>query len=160
MDFDALRDAEFYPGSAKQIVRHPNRAAEKAAKPAVRKRNLLEGLKPRRYTINGVEMEFFTVGDLGRALGGRKAVTMRKWEIEGILPPTVFRAPSLDDRAKHRLYTREQVEGIVRIAEEEGVLTAYKNRIKDTNFSARVHALFEHLEDARRRGNTGMREAA
>lgn len=158
MDFDTLQDV--YPGSAKKIVRHPNRAAGQAPKPMPKKRNLLEGLKPRNYTINGVETEFFTVGDLGRALGGRKSVTMRKWEIEGILPPTTFRAPSLDDRAKHRLYTREQVEGIILIAEEEGVLTAYKNRIKDTNFSARVHALFERLEDARTRGNNGMREAA
>jgi hypothetical protein len=136
---------QFYPGSTKPIVRHQNRnglhtqAATSAAD---------WDAKPRKYNVGGVETEFFTVGQLGRALG-RQPVTIRKWEREGIIPKSTFQSPGRDDdvRGRRRLYTREQVEGIVRIAYEEGVLVSHQKPIKGTNFTLRVIDLFKRLAE-------------
>jgi hypothetical protein len=76
-------------------------------------------------------------------------VTIRKWEREGIIPKSTFQSPGRDDdvRGRRRLYTREQVEGIVRIAHEEGVLVSHQKPIKGTNFTARVIDLFKRLAE-------------
>jgi hypothetical protein len=138
------------------------------------KENILIGLKPRRYLAKGVEREFYTIGELAKALG-RQVVTVRKWEREGILPASQFVVnayilgpggePVTDDlgrkvenkRGRRRLYTAEQVVGIVQIAADEGILLdPYRPRkgqrvrqIRETNFTERVIALFrQELETA------------
>jgi hypothetical protein len=88
-----------------------------------------------------VDREFFTVGQLAAALG-RRSVTIRKWEREGIIPAPTFNAESSDPRGRRRLYGREQVEGIVRIAAEEGILDSPKAAITKTRFTERVSELF------------------
>jgi hypothetical protein len=135
---------QYYPGSTRPLVRHPNRlnteAAQSAADPGA------WDAKPRKYVVAGAETEFFTVGDLAKALG-RQPVTIRKWEREGVIPKSTYQSPGKDGdvRGRRRLYTREQVEGMVRIAYEEGVLVSHQKPIKDTQFSARVIALFKAL---------------
>jgi hypothetical protein len=98
--------------------------------------------------VAGVETEFFTVGDLAKALG-RQPVTIRKWEREGVIPKSTYQSPGRDDdvRGRRRLYTREQIEGMVRIAHEEGVLVSHQKPIKNTNFSVRVIDLFKRLAE-------------
>lgn len=131
--------AEFYPGSRKPIIRHPNRVVDGPKDPHH------WDAKPKVLKVNGEDREFFTIGQLGQALGGRKPVTMRKWEKTGIIPLPTFRKPSDDPRGQRRLYTREQVEGMVRIAEEEGILMIHSKPITETDFTQRVIALFREL---------------
>jgi hypothetical protein len=127
-----------YPGSSKPRVT-PQAAPDRA-------RDGVEwDAKPRIYTVAGKETEFFTVGQLARALG-REAVTIRKWEREGVIPRAQFNAPSDDVRGRRRLYTRAQVEGIVRIALEEGVMGAnHQMALKSTRFTEKVIDLFKSL---------------
>lgn len=97
--------------------------------------------KSRILTVNGHDVEFFTIGQLAMALN-RKPVTIRVWERDGVIPKAMFRMPSKDARGKHRLYTRKQVEGMIQIAREEGMLYDLSKKISTTNFSARVIELF------------------
>jgi hypothetical protein len=129
---------EYYPGSNRPIGTAPDRSVEEPD-------DERWDLKPRIYQVNGEDVEFFTVGQLGKALGGRKPVTMRKWERTGLIPKATFTKPSDDPRGKRRLYTRAQIEGMVQIATEEGMLNPFAKPIKDTNFKARVVALFKEL---------------
>ena len=139
-DFRELAQ-EFYPGTSRPIIRHPNRNSEEGRRANP---DSYWDRSPRVYNLGGKEREFFTVGNLAEALG-RKSGTVRKWERDGVTPPATYQAPSNDPRGRRRHYSREQVEGIVRIAEEEGVLVSHATAIKSTNFTARVIALFNEL---------------
>jgi hypothetical protein len=107
-----------------------------------------EGKKMR---VGTRELEFYTIGDLARALN-RKPVTIRKWESEGVIPKAVYILPSkIDDkRGVRRLYSREQVEGLMLVAREEGVFEPSANgkwkSIEDTDFRQRAYDLFVKLE--------------
>lgn len=100
--------------------------------------------KPKVYTVGGQDVDFFTVGQLAKALG-RKPVTIRKWEADGIIPVTWYHTPSNDARGRRRLYTRTMVEGIIQIAKEEEILVDTWRSIRKTHFQARVRELFERL---------------
>lgn len=103
-------------------------------------------LEPKIFTVKGKEMEFFPIGALALALGGRSANTLRSWEQEGILPKSVFAKPSRDPRGRRRMYTRAMVEGLVKIAKEEGVFWPQKGlRISQTRFTERAVELFQSL---------------
>ena len=41
------------------------------------------------YDINGVEVVMYSIGDLAQELG-RESQTIRKWELNGVIPPTRF----------------------------------------------------------------------
>lgn len=83
--------------------------------------------KPLKYIMGGEQREFYTIGHLAKALG-YSVQSIRAWENKGLLPKSPFRSPKpvrdmLPGRTKgKRLWTREQIEGILRIAKEEGVL--------------------------------------
>jgi DNA-binding transcriptional MerR regulator len=102
--------------------------------------------KPYIFLVNGKELEFFSIGQLGKALGNRSAVTLRKWEREGILPKSPYTKPSDDPRGRRRMYTRAMVEGLVKIAKEEGVWLPDKGRrLSETMFKTKAVALFKRL---------------
>jgi len=104
--------------------------------------------KPFVFTVGGKEQEFFSIGHLGKALGNRSAITLRKWEADGILPKSPYLKPS----ATPRMYTRAMVEGLVRIAREEGVLWPHKGvRLSETKFQPRALELFQSLRSQSRR---------
>lgn len=137
---------EYYPGSARPIVRHPNRLHQQAS---VRRGQALNGdpdwdAKPRTFAVGGVEMEFFTVGQLAAAIG-RKPGTIRKWESLGIIPKATYQIPGRDgdDRGRRRLYSRAQVEGLILICEEEGMYAYGRKPFNETAFKARVLELFK-----------------
>ncbi|MFD9947225.1 MerR family transcriptional regulator [Nonomuraea sp. NPDC059023] len=110
----------------------------------------LEGKKPRVYKVRGIDTDFFTVGQLADVLG-RKAVTIRKWEREGILPHPQYRFTGKDTRGSRRLYTRAQVLEIRQIAQDEGILEPHSRPIKHTRFTERVLAMFrEHQARSRK----------
>ena len=95
----------------------------------------------RVYAVKGEEREFFTISALATALR-RESVTMRKWEERGYLPRARYRAPGAGKK-RDRLYTRAQIEGLVKIAKEEGLMNPQKKkRIDQTNFADRAFRLF------------------
>ena len=130
---------EYYPGSRRPIVRHPNRNTEQQLPDPER-----WDAKPRVYKVRGTDVELFTVGQLAKALN-RRPVTIRLWERQGIIPRSTYQRNSEDPRGRRRLYSREQVEGMVQIAKEEGIHTTHQKPIASTNFTARVVALFREL---------------
>jgi hypothetical protein len=135
-EFKKLSLKEFYPGSTTPINRNkPIPVHDKTGQ---------WDENPRFYKVNGVEVEFFTVGHLAAALG-RKPVTIRKWENDGVIPKATYQRNSEDSRGRRRLYTRDQVEGILKIAKEEGILRSHNKPIKSTMFTTRVIQLFKDL---------------
>jgi MerR-like DNA binding protein len=129
-DFERI---ETYPGTRTPIPDRPG-PAETVAEPKER--------KPLRYSVAGKPMEFVTIGDLAAALG-RSAVTLRRWETQGILPRAKYRAPGAVRQKARRLYTVEQRDAIVRIAEEEGLLSSRRPPIESTKFTERVQPYFK-----------------
>jgi hypothetical protein len=102
--------------------------------------------KPYTFLVGGVETEFFSIGQLGKALGGRSPNTLRAWEREGIIGKSPYVKPSSTPNGRRRMYTREMVEGLVAIAREEGILWPHKgSRISNTKFSERAIELFRRL---------------
>jgi hypothetical protein len=76
----------------------------------------LNGARGKVYRIQGEDKEFFTIGELARALN-RKAVTIRSWEQRGWLPKVKYRTPAPAGEQipgkpskGRRLYSRSQVE--------------------------------------------------
>jgi hypothetical protein len=132
---------EFYPGSTRPIIRHPNRKREEQGTEdddiASWDRN------PRVYKVGGENMEFFTVGQLALALH-RRPVTIRKWEQLGKFPKATYRSPSEHTQGVRRLYSRAQVEGVVQIAKAEGLFDSASVPISP-KFTERVVALFTAL---------------
>lgn len=59
------------------------------------------------YTIDGVELEMFTIGELAKRLD-RQLQTLRKWEKLGIIPQATYRSGT-----NRRLYTVNQINAIV-----------------------------------------------
>lgn len=137
---DEAIQRRFYPGSTTPI---PDPSA-----PEPPRRKPEPGAwddRPQVYTVNGVEVEFFTIGALGQAMG-KSPVTLREWERRGFLPKARFRTASTDSLRAKRLYTRQQIEGIVLIAEQEGLLRPKPRDIAQTGFTDRVVRLFQTLE--------------
>lgn len=95
--------------------------------------------------VRGSPHRFYTVGVLAAALD-RKPPSMRKWERLGYLPDSGFRSPSKSVKGQRRLYTKEQIEGVVRIATEEGLMGETNPNIAGTAFPARCAKLFKELK--------------
>lgn len=142
-------ETEYYPGTSTQI-------SVREATPAPKSTSEDLFARPRTgYQINGRPFPCYAIGILAKALDGRRPVTIRLWEREGLLPKTNFRSSKVQGGGKARLYTREQIEGIVEIAKEEGVYARdTKVSIKFTNFTARVAELFRQIDAAYRSTNT------
>lgn len=92
---------------------------------------------PKTYLIHGKEVELYSIGELAEMLD-RERQTIRKWERAGIIPAATFRTKS-----GRRLYTKEQVEAIVKAVEEfdvrQGVAIPQE-------FVQRVHEEFKKAE--------------
>ncbi len=98
--------------------------------------------KPQIFQVKGKDVEFFPIGAFAQAIN-RTAATLRKWEELGTLPKTPYFTPSPDRRGRRRMYSRDMVEGVIRIAKEEKVYWPHKGvRISQTNFTKRVEELF------------------
>ena len=110
--------------------------------------------KHAEYVVGGEKREFFYIGALAKALG-YSVQSIRAWETQGLMPNTPYRSPRTrkpiaggrSNKGK-RLWTREQIEGILRLAKQHGVLLP--NRRGDRNpptpaFAADVAKLFNEL---------------
>lgn len=145
----------FYPGTATPLApvgEHRFKRLSKTPRPDA---EILEELTARTYRIGGEDRKFYTLGELAKALG-RSVITVRKWETLGILPKATYVVNAHDPHAKRRLYTAEQILGIVRIAAEENILLdRHRPRkgqgvhaIQSTDFTRKVIALFTLLKKA------------
>ncbi len=94
--------------------------------------------------VRGKTVRFYTIGTLAAALE-RKPPTIRKWERLGYIPLAEWHTPGRTLHGQKRLYTRPEIEGMVRIADEEGLLGAFNRNVSATNFPARVRKLFKEL---------------
>lgn len=129
---------DYYPGSSKKISRPQAESAESAPEAS----NDWSS-NPRTYVVDGNEYEFFSIGDLAAALD-RRPGTIRLWERQGYIPEGI-RSPSVHEGKRQRIYTRPQIEGIVRIAAEVGILGEARPRIEKTRFRELVLDLFLDL---------------
>lgn len=96
-------------------------------------------------TLRGVLTRFYTVGVLADALE-RKPPAVRKWERLGYIPETPYRSPGRTKNGQRRLYTRAQIEGLVELAREEGLVGESNRNVSATAFPARAAALFKELQ--------------
>ena len=102
---------------------------------------------PRILKLDGVDTEFFTIRHVALALG-RSARTIRTWEDKEILPPATFRSTkphkSQIKQVGDRLWTRAQVEAMVEIARDDGVL---KGQSPSKQFTWRLVRAFLALQE-------------
>lgn len=139
----------FYPGSKMSVKTY-----EQPEEVTESNEETVTLSNPRIALLNGVETKFYTIGELARLLN-RQSVTIRKWEAEGIIPKATFIAPSGDKRGKRRLYTEDQILGLIQIAKEEGVFEpsargAWKS-ITETQFRTKAIELFRRLNEANKK---------
>ncbi|WP_274916924.1 MerR family transcriptional regulator [Streptomyces sp. WZ-12] len=136
-------DGAYYPGSSRRI-RSVDTSTMRLVEP--QPTGPAWDARPRVLRVGRQYHEFFSIGPLSQALN-RSPVTIRKWERNGTIPSPTFVIKGQTERGNRRLYTREQVEGMIRIAEEEGILhhAGEAIHISDTRFSERVIALFKSL---------------
>ena len=89
-------------------------------------------MRAKVYTLkNGEKIKLYPINVLANELG-RTSQTIRKWEVAGILPK-----PILKDKNGRRMYSEEQIETIVRIAEQCNVRQGYS--VANTSFPRKVH---------------------
>lgn len=135
--FGAEEEQRFYPGSKRPI--------ERARPTAPEPDDDAWDAHPQVYVVGGVQTEFFTIGALAAALG-KSANTVREWERFGWIPLARYRTKAVSATKAKRLYTRAQVEGIVHIAREEGLMVPKPRDIPKSQFTPRVVELFQRLE--------------
>lgn len=144
LDPDKLFEDLTYPGRRKPV----NRKAETEQSDTE-----LWDDRPVKYLINGQEREFFQISHLAKALG-YSVQAIRLWETQGHLPRTPYRAPRLRGAVAagstkgKRLWTRQQIEGIVRIAKKHRVIFPDRRGRRPPptrSFTAEVAQLFRDL---------------
>lgn len=126
--------ADYYPGSKKK-----RKAVTGAAS------GPWEDIPYVELTVKGKPRRFYSVGVLADALD-RKPPAIRKWERLGYIPESRFRSPGRGKHGQRRLYTREQIEGLVELAKEEGLVGEANRNISATDFPARAAKLFKELK--------------
>lgn len=112
---DTNDPTDYYPGSKRL-----RRAVAQPVKDAPEPSDSWDA-KPIRKTLRGQQLELFTIGHLGAALG-RAAVTMRLWERKGVIPTARLRLAPKNGIGGRRYYTRPQVEAIIAAAEKHGLM--------------------------------------
>ena len=130
-----------YPGRRKPVNR--NKAKVEKPEPVV------WDDKPAYYLINGEKHEFFLISHLAKALS-YSVQSIRAWEAQGLLPRTPYRSPRTktpvaagrSNKGK-RLWTRAQVEGILRIANKHQVILNKKP--PTPSFAREVNEYFASL---------------
>lgn len=102
---------------------------------------------PTFHYLQGAHREFFGIGHLAHALG-RSTKTIYKWEQRSLFPRATFILNGTSKNGQRRLYTRQQINGVLEIALDEGVLTGTRRFIAATAFPARCFELFQKTRSA------------
>ena len=134
-----------YPGRKKPM----NRSVQ-----AVQTDTQLWDARPVYYLVGGKRQEFFLISHLAKALD-YSVQSIRAWEAQGLLARTPFRSPRTKGMVAggrsnkgRRLWTREQVEGIVRLAKKHKVIFPDRKGVKHPPtpaFAREVGELFSSL---------------
>jgi hypothetical protein len=116
------------------------------ATPPAGLRDTLDGLTGKFYPVGNQQVELFTISQLAEALN-REPVTVRGWEHKGFIPKATFSKPGKggDVRGRRRLYSRAQVEALVSLAQEEGLLADKHKKITETNFAGKALLAFKQI---------------
>ena len=141
---------ETYPGSKQK-----RRAVAAAPAPAPADEADRWDARPIWIEVDGARCEFFPIGALALALH-RRPVTIRKWIENGVLPKARWVTDSvMPSRGSRRLWTRRQIEGIARIAREEGLIDSSRH-VGGTEFTVRVKEFWRVLkqEEKQQQGAT------
>jgi hypothetical protein len=134
-----------YPGRRKPVNRDPEATPDDTP---------LWDANPAKYVVAGEEVEFFYIGALARALG-YSVQAIRLWESQGLMPNSGYRSPRTkgkvaggrSDKGK-RIWTRAQVEGILRVAKKHGVILPNRKGVRNPPtpaFAREVARLFTEL---------------
>jgi hypothetical protein len=89
----------------------------------------------------GYLREFFGIGHLGAALM-RSPKTIYKWERLELFPKATYIYNGGSRHGQRRLYTRQQIDGVIQIAADEGILHGSKRYIGETLFPSKCADLF------------------
>lgn len=100
---------------------------------------------PHIKRVDGKNVEFFFIGALAQALE-RSPNTIRRWIEHGTIPQARFRIDAVSIKGSRRMWTRAQIEGMIRIAREEGLFEG--RNVGGTQFTARVKELQRVLKKA------------
>ncbi len=91
----------------------------------------------------GRRFEVHYIGELAARLG-KSSHTIRRWERQGILPPTRCEQP-VRRRPARRLYPTAWIDGVVAIAEDEDLIGRKPACLENTGFTARAQELHRQL---------------
>jgi hypothetical protein len=104
---------------------------------------------PFKARLGGVETDFYLIAHLAKALD-YSVQSIRAWEDKGLLPRSGYRSQRPKGKPQaagshkgKRLWTREQVEGIVRLARRHKVIL--NKRAPTQAFARDVQVLFDQL---------------
>lgn len=140
-DIEAPGEDDPYPNDP-QPAHYPG--SKKKRRAVSRRTDPWESFPYMDLTVRGEPRRFYGVGVLAQLLG-RKPPAVRKWERLGYIPESRYRSPGRGQHGQRRLYTREQIEGLVELAKEEGLIGDSIRNVSATNFPARAAALFKEL---------------
>lgn len=129
-----------YPGSSQ-----PLRSAQRRLEAMAGAEGWDSDMYRQRLEYRGEMTDFFTIGALAVALR-REPGTLRDWEEMGYLPraPRRTESDAPTTHGRRRLYTRVEIEGLMALAEEEGLYQPGA-RVAATDFPSRARHLFETL---------------
>lgn len=148
---EEMEQDEYYPGSKQkrresQQMRRERVAEERAEAKDRESWDARPWRKHVRFSDGReVDLEMFPIGSLAKALH-RDSVTLRAWIRKGWLPKAKYQTQPLvgtRGNAGRRLWSRAQIEGIMTIAKEEGLLNENPPRIQRTRFTERVMAAWK-----------------
>lgn len=92
---------------------------------------------------NGERIEVHPIGAMAEAVG-KSSFTIRRWERDGVLPPTPL-VQGVSGGPPRRLYTTRQIAGVAELAAEEGVAHRKPCDLAATTFAPRVRLLYADL---------------
>lgn len=129
----------FYPGSKVPLPTEP------IEQPKPEKPEVAWDSRPYVKKVRGKEVEFFALGAVCTALG-KSAVTIRNWIRQGHLPQASFRLPEKNGIKGRRLYTRAQIEALVRVAEAHKIVGSVRvDWSKHQSFASEVREAWAAL---------------
>lgn len=124
----------------------PYSGARQSPRPVSRPQTELRdwAARPKRLRRrDGTVIEVYCIGALALALG-KSSFTLRRWERLGHLPPTPL-LQRVTGGPPRRLFTAAQIQGLVMIAEQEGLAGRKPACIAETHFTLRVTELYRNL---------------
>lgn len=129
---DTVTEPKLYPGSKKE------RRAPSKEPPAPKKDKTWQEMG-KFLSYKGQTLEFFFRGAFAKALN-RKVVTIRAMTMNNTICN-----PKIQDGHGRWLYTRDQIEDMVTLAEEEGVLYPQHAARFSERFSEEAHRILSRM---------------